>query len=118
MTEKKLYPQQKRFLNNEIERVIDIVGIYMCVPPEIILSKSREKEIVISRHIVISVIFNKYKSKMNLSLKSIGRLFSKDHTTILNSVKAVRDLIDTDSNFKTVYNSIIEEFELEVAHAS
>lgn len=71
-----------------------------------IMSKSRKREIVKSRQIVMSLIkTNFYK----LSLSAIGnRCGGKDHATVIHSCNAVQNQIDTDKNYREEY----EEFDV------
>lgn len=52
-----------------------------------LLSKSRDRGLVRVRNICFYVI----KNKLNLSLKEIGKIFNRDHTTVIHGIKYVND---------------------------
>lgn len=66
-----------------------------------IMSKTRKREIVKSRQIIMSLIkTNFYK----LSLDSIGnRCGGKDHATVLHSCRVVQNQIETDKAYREEY---------------
>lgn len=65
-----------------------------------VFSKSRKRELVISRHIMRYMA----RSLTKLSLKEIGQMFPgegpADHTTVMHSVRTTMDLMDTDPYLK------------------
>lgn len=75
-------------LSNVLEAVVFVSG----VPGEKILGKRRDKEIASARHIFCYMS----RTHTNCSLLGIGEFLDKDHTTVINSIKVVNDMIDTD----------------------
>lgn len=75
-------------LSNVLEAVVFVSG----VPAEKILGKRRDKEIASARHIFCYL----GRSHTNASLLGIGGFLGKDHTTVINSIKVVNDMIDTE----------------------
>ena len=66
-------------------------------------SKTRKREVVVSRQIAMYMLKNGTK----LSLARIGELIGgKDHATVLHACKIVNDLSDTDKIFKENLNLI------------
>ncbi len=57
-----------------------------------IMSASRTKEIATARQVAMYII----RSITQLSLPEIGRIFGRDHTTVLHSIEKVEGLIKTD----------------------
>lgn len=101
----------------DIESDVNVDFIQKCVAEYFKISvddlkgKSRKKEIVIPRH--IAMFFTKEFTSM--TLKSIGYHYGKrDHTTVLNAVSAVNDLITTDKSI----NNAVEELKkrLKIKH--
>jgi chromosomal replication initiator protein len=79
------------------EQIFDIVGHEYGLTKEEIISRSRKRECVESRHLMAYII----KRKTRFSLKHIGeRLGGRDHTTIIHSVRTFEDLFETDSVFR------------------
>lgn len=80
----------------DIPRVIDIVSGYFHLDPDMLIKKTRKREIVMARQIAMYML----KSKTRLSLKAIGMGFGgRDHTTVIHSCQMVRDLMDIDSGY-------------------
>ncbi len=57
-----------------------------------IMSASRTKEIATARQVAMYII----RSITQLSLPEIGRIFGRDHTTVLHSIEKVEGLVKTD----------------------
>lgn len=80
-----------------VENIKLIVAEYFKVPVEKLHGKTRKRDIVIARQLSMYLAKNFTTS----TLKDIGKNFGgRDHTTVLYSVKAVQDLMDTDLVFK------------------
>lgn len=75
-------------LSNVLEAVVFVSG----VPGYAILGKRRDKEVASARHIFCYL----GRSHTTASLLAIGRFLGRDHTTVINSIKVVNDMIDTD----------------------
>jgi chromosomal replication initiation ATPase DnaA len=69
-----------------IRKMSDRIGI----PYEKIISKTRWRSIVTARQCVIFVL----RRNTNLTLKEIGVLFNRDHTTVIHSVSSVSGLLE------------------------
>ncbi|TDV24397.1 chromosomal replication initiator protein [Mycoplasmopsis mustelae] len=65
------------------DTIIKTVSKYYRISEKEIYGSSRKKEIVIARHIAIILV----NSLLTLSSTEIGKIFKKDHTTILNALK-------------------------------
>ena len=86
-------------INKEItvENIAKLVAEHFEVPLEKVQGKSRMRNYVIARQ--LSMYFA--KNFTSTSLKLIGKNFGdRDHSTVLYSVKAVQDMMDTDMLFK------------------
>ena len=80
-----------------VENIKLLVAEYFKVPVEKLQDKTRKRDIVIARQISMYLA----KNYTNNTLKDIGANFGgRDHTTVLYSVNAVQDLMDTDILFK------------------
>ena len=69
----------------ETKRIIEVICHYYELPYKIVIGKSRIPRFVIIRHITIYFI----KKRTDLSLVDIGKLFDRDHTTIIHALKNV-----------------------------
>ncbi len=73
--------------------------------------KTRKRSIVIARQLSMYLA----KNLTNKSLKSIGDNFGgRDHSTVIYSCKAVRDLMDTDTIFKSSVQEIEKKIRMSV----
>ncbi|MCS6981617.1 MAG: chromosomal replication initiator protein DnaA [Flavobacteriales bacterium] len=102
----------ERFVQNtareiSIEYIQKIVCDYYGITVEQMKSKTRRREVVQTRQIIM--YFSKLYTKH--SLASIGQLCgNKDHATVLHACKTVSNLRDTDKNFR----SQLEELEKKI----
>lgn len=69
--------------------IIETVGSYYHLERDEIFLKQRSQRIKEPRQICMYLLNNYTK----LTLASIGKLFSKDHTTVIHSVARVKDLL-------------------------
>lgn len=72
------------------------------LPINDIISNSRKRTIVEARQVAIYLL-NKYT---DMSLVGIGRLFNRDHSTVIYSRDTVKDMIDVDHKFAAKINQI------------
>ncbi|GHV12638.1 hypothetical protein FACS1894219_05930 [Clostridia bacterium] len=72
-------------VNLTVEKIISAAGASFGVSPQDIKGRKRTKEIAAARHAAIYVI----RKLTPLSLPSIGKLFDRDHTTVMSSITAV-----------------------------
>lgn len=86
-----------------IEYIQKVVGDYFNIPAEKINSNTRKREIVQARQ--LAMYFSKSYTKY--SLAAIGsKLGKKDHATVLHACKTVKNLYDTDRNFKKHFDEL------------
>ena len=87
-----------------IDRVEDVVCEYFKITRDMLLSKSRKRQIVQARQIAM------YMSRSlipSCSLSTIGaELGGKDHATVLHACTTVSDLVATDKTFKQYVSDI------------
>ena len=81
----------------DIYDIIDCVCKYFNIKLEFIIYNSRKREIVYPR--MLAMFFSKIHTK--LSLSKIGEtLGNKDHATVLNAIKTIKNLMSTDKDVK------------------
>ena len=73
--------------NRSSKAIIREVAEKTGVSYDLIMSPSRNKRIVAARDQAIRAVCDEYS---NLSLPQIGRIFGRDHTTILHSLRKTR----------------------------
>jgi chromosomal replication initiation ATPase DnaA len=74
------------------EMLIRIVFDYYNIPLMVRYIKSRKRQYVKTRHVSMFLLHEHFKGKV--TLKEIGELFMKDHTTVLHSVKSIQNFLD------------------------
>ena len=86
-----------------IEEIQKAVANFYRIPMKDLIGKNRQRSLVIPRHAAISLA----KELTTLSLKDIGNAFdNRDHTTVLNACKNVKELLGKDENFAQDYQTL------------
>lgn len=84
--------------------LIKVVSDHTNIPYDDIVSSKRSKEIATARQIVM-YLCREYLDRY--SLKQIGdAVGGKDHSTVINGIDRIKDLIETDSNMKITIDEI------------
>ena len=89
-----------------VERIISTVSKNYGVAVEDIKSKKKTDNIANARHIAIYLIRN----ITDLSLKEIGKIFDRDHSTVLSSLNKVELNIKTMKNTASEIKKLKKEF--------
>lgn len=82
----------------EVDNVINDACKYLCVRKESIMGKRRDKHLVDARSIIYHLI--RFNPHFNYGLKTIGKIFDKDHTSILHSLQNVPRFVQVDEDYK------------------
>ena len=100
---------------SQVSKEITVVNIkllvadYFNLPVEKLHSKTRKRAIVLARQLSMYLA----KNFTNSSLKAIGSEFgNRDHSTVIYSVKAVQDMMDTDLVFKDTVADLEKQVQL------
>ncbi|MBQ0124837.1 MAG: chromosomal replication initiator protein DnaA, partial [Clostridiales bacterium] len=88
------------------EKIISNVSNIYGVSTDEIKGRSRSKEIAIARHVAVYVI----KKVTSLSQDNIGKIFNRDHTTILASIDVIKSKMISDSDTERIVNNLIKDF--------
>ena len=68
-------------------------------------SKSRKREIVEARHMIMTAMYDISR----ISLEKVAHQFNKkDHTTVIHAKQKVRDFCDTDSLYKQRFHEFTQ----------
>ncbi len=86
-----------------IDRIIDEVSRTYSISKNEILSKSRNSDVALARQVAIYISWQ----VLNLSYTDIGRSFEKNHTTVLYTIKKMKEIMANDSYQKKLINDII-----------
>lgn len=95
----------KKSIFNKVKEFTHIA--YDTTEEEMMSSKeSRKTKFRISRQIIMS--FSYAICKDYTTLAEVGKMYGKDHTTVINAIKAVSCYLDTDIEFRKKNNELIE----------
>ncbi|BDU67348.1 MAG: chromosomal replication initiator protein DnaA [Candidatus Tyloplasma litorale] len=84
-----------------MQRIVSVIAKNYQVKVSDILGKSRKAEIALPRH--LSIYFS--RKILNVSLMDIGRYFSRNHSTIMSSVKKIeKESLRNESLSKVIYD--------------
>jgi len=85
--------------------IINIICEYFSVDYDHILSTSSKRELVMPRQIAMQIIRNAIP---DMSLKKIGVIFNRHHSSVIYAINTADDLIDADVKFRYDYNEILK----------
>ena len=89
-----------------VENIKILVAKHFDVQVDKLDSKTRLRNVVMARQLSMYLS----KNYTNSSLKMIGDSFGgRDHSTVIHSLKAVQDMIDTDLLFKDKVNALVKK---------
>lgn len=99
--------------STKVELSVDYISKVVCdilnMTAEDIQSKTRKRNIVQARQ--LAMYFSKKMTQQSLS--TIGSLIgNKDHATVLHACKSVKNLIETDKDFKLLFQKIEQKLKL------
>ncbi len=75
------------------------------IPRDQIVSTKRTKEIAWARHITAYLI----RMTTDMSLPNLGKVFNRDHTTVLSSLEAVEKRMAVEPSFKAEMDEMVKE---------
>lgn len=102
-------PRNADALNTLIEHVKNTIYEYLNVDKKLTESKSRKYKFKEARQIVATIIYLNTK----LDYREVGKLtYKQNHATIINSVKVVKNLIDTEIGFNSKFKSICKRLNI------
>ena len=106
----------RRIINHHY--IIDLISVYyesagLPITSQVICGRSRRSLYVVPRYMAWYFIY-KY-SGLN-SLKSVGLLFNRDHSTIINGIKRLKNYCETERDTRKHFQNIcqllnVEEYE-------
>lgn len=89
-----------------MDSIENLVSDTLSIDIEMIKSKSRKREVVQARQLIM--YFSKKFTKN--SLAAIGsRIGKRNHATVLYACKTVEDLIETNKDFRRVYDELVKK---------
>lgn len=92
-----------------IELIQKLVADHYEIPVDKIQGKTRKRSVVVARQLSMYLA----KTLTNKSLKAIGENFGgRDHSTVIYSCRAVQDMMDTDTTFKSNVSALEKKIKL------
>jgi chromosomal replication initiator protein len=88
-----------------IDKIFTAVSKIYNIPADVIRGKKRTDEVANARHICIYLL----RTLTDYSLSSIGSIFSRDHTTVLSSIRKIEKEISDNQNFEAEINDMIKD---------
>ena len=88
-----------------VSRILSTVSKRNGITVEDITSKKKTDNIANARHVAIYIM----RSLTDMSLKDIGKIFGRDHSTVLSSLNKVETNIKTKNNYERDVNDMIKE---------
>ncbi len=90
--------------------IIEVVSVYyetqgIAVSQALLLGRSRKAMYVVPRYMMWYFIYN-YSAKQ--SLKSIGLMFNRDHSTVINGIKRIKNYCETEPQTRAMFYEICE----------
>lgn len=79
-------------LDSDIEKIIKNTSSAYGIPVDDVLGDRRQKNTVLPRHLIMY----KLRKELNLSLPRIGKIFGKDHTTIIHAYNKIENMLNND----------------------
>lgn len=101
---KKLLVRANRH-ESDPDNIIEAVCLSLGVSRERMLSTLRERDVAEARFIAIGLIV---EVNPKVTLKQIGALFNRDHSTVIYGRRMYNELMDSDPSFKSKVNKVIK----------
>ena len=85
------------------QKIINVVSDYYNLTPGQLVGKTRTGQIALARHVAMYLIRN----NIDVPLTKIGDMFGgRDHTTVMNGILKVENMLKTDESLKAVINDL------------
>lgn len=87
-----------------IRRIIDQVAAHYAVSKVHLLGEARAAHIALARHMAMHLC----RELHGHSLPRIGRVFHRDHTSVLHATRRITALLKTDPALRTTWDALAE----------
>lgn len=88
-----------------VDKIFENFLAYYSLTLEDLVSSNRTRDLADIRHISIHLLYHADVGAFK-SFRILGKMFSRDRTTLYNSLKVVAKLVDTDKEFTIKFNHI------------
>jgi len=95
-----LRSQLRKFLAmeapNDYEEVLDNACKVCDITMDELTGRCRQRHLVVARHICFYILRNEF----NLNLKQIGKLFNRDHASVIHGIKQMDYMVESPNLYK------------------
>ena len=85
------------------QKIINVVSDYYNLAPGQLIGKTRTGQIALARHVAMYLI----RINIDIPLTKIGAMFGgRDHTTVMNGITKVEEMLKTDESLKAAINDL------------
>ena len=85
------------------QKIINVVSDYYNLAPGQLVGKTRTGQIALARHVAMYLI----RINIDIPLTKIGNMFGgRDHTTVMNGITKVEEMLKTDESLKAAINDL------------
>jgi chromosomal replication initiator protein len=104
--------EQSKFvtMNDTQEIIISSVLRYFDESREDVFSKRRTADLVLPRQTIMYLL----RKHLNCTYANIGRMFGKDHSTVVHSIQVIEELLSYDRSYRAVFRAICSELQLRI----
>ena len=95
-------PHKRKVAHSTLEHICRLIADHSGIHKEQIMQKTRKREYVLARQMIYAILRNHY----NLSLKHIGRMISKDHSTVIHGLDMHEKDYETDRLYKKTFDYV------------
>ena len=88
-----------------VDRIMSIIAQKYSISANDLKNRNKSADVANARHKCVYLV----RTLTDLSTTQIGRIFDRDHSTILNSIKNVKFEIENDAMFEREMNELIDE---------
>ena len=89
-------------LNPTPDMIIREVSRYYCIPVEKLQGSGRSKDMVLPRQVAMYLV----REMTEYSLPEIGKVFSRDHTTVLHSINKIENYLKETSEMDNIIKTL------------
>ena len=89
-------------LNPTPEMILREVSRYYCIPVEKLQGSGRSKDMVLPRQVAMYLV----RELTDYSLPEIGKVFSRDHTTVLHSINKIENYLKETSEMDNIIKTL------------
>jgi len=90
------------------QRVIIAVAESFEISSRLMMSKSRQRELVLARNMCMYIM----QTYFNMTLKEIGKAFSRDHYTVFHAIRMFQQDREVNQQYELTYHEIKQKLEL------